>query len=94
METLMTTPDVDPNEQIPMRHPDSGPIGYATRAAFDALWRDKGWREVSAADVAAAAEAPAPSDGMTVAELRAAAKARGVDVPAGAAKADLLALLA
>ena len=90
----MTTPDVDPNEQIPMRHPDSGPIGYATRGAFDVLWSTKGWREVSAADVAAAAEAPAPSDGMTVAELRAAAKARGVDVPAGAAKADLLALLA
>ena len=90
----MTTPDVDPNEQIAMRHPDSGPIGYATRGAFDVLWAAKGWREVSAADVAAAAEAPAPSDGMTVAELRAAAKARGVDVPAGAAKADLLALLA
>ena len=90
----MTTPELDPNEQIPMRHADSGPIGWATRAAFDALWRDKGWREVSDADVAAAADAPTPSDGMTVAELRAAAKARGVDVPAGAAKADLLALLA
>ena len=90
----MTTPDVDPNEQIAMRHPDSGPIGWTTRGAFDVLWAGKGWREVSAAEVAAAAEAPAPSDGMTVAELRAAAKARGVDVPAGAAKADLLALLA
>ena len=89
----MTTPDVDPNEQIPMRHPDSGPIGYATRGAFDVLWHAKGWREVSAADVAAAADAPTPSDAMTVAELRTVAKARGVDVPAGATKGDLVALL-
>ena len=90
----MTTPELDPNEQIAMRHSDSGPIGSATRGAFDVLWRDKGWREVSAAEVEAAADAPAVSDAMTVAELRAAAKARGLEVPGGATKGDLVALLA
>ena len=90
----MTTPDLDPNEQIAMRHPDSGPIGAATRAAFDVLWAPKGWREVSAAEVAAAAEAPvvATSD-MTMPELRTLAKARGLEVPAGLTKGDLVALL-
>ena len=61
----MTTPDLDPNEQIAMRHADSGPIGSATRRAFDVLWAPKGWQEVSAAEVEAAADAPVVAPAKT-----------------------------
>lgn len=90
----MTTSDVDLNEQIPMRHADSGPIGWTTRAAFDVLWREKGWVEVSAVDVDGNAGLPGEASAdMTVAELRALARVRGTDVPPGASKGDLVALL-
>lgn len=52
----------------------------------------------SEADASVPALAPAspggkPSDGLNVAELKAALKAKGIDIPEGAKKADLAALL-
>lgn len=78
-----------------MQH-SGGPVVETTREAYDVVWQDKGWQLVDEqAAVAQELTGGRTTDlsSMTKADLVELAGARGVEVPDGATKADLVELL-
>lgn len=41
-----------PDEQVTMRHPETGGVTETSREAFDAVWSEKGWQLVGGTDAA------------------------------------------
>lgn len=62
------------------------------RGEYDMVWRAEGWAILGVADDEAEPDGPDLS-AMTKAELVDVAAARGVEIPASATKADILAAL-
>lgn len=79
-----------------MHNPETGGIATTTEEAFRTIWRLRGWEQVEPVAAAAAdlLDVPVGSlDDLTVDQLHQVAAQSGVDVPAGAKKADLIAAL-
>jgi len=89
VETVAAEP-----ETLYMKHDGSGPLAPVSRAAFDAVWSEKGWQLVDTqAAERAAVLVGGPTDQLDVLhvpELKEIASTVGVELPAGARKADIV----
>lgn len=80
--------DVNPNEFIVVRHPDTEHEAEVTRAAYDEVWKGKGWTVV---DPGASRQELSK---LTRPKLEELAADRGVDVSGARTKGDIIGLLA
>jgi hypothetical protein len=79
-------------EVVTMLHAASGRTQRASRAAYEAVWADEGWKVVASEEfVPEVVEKPV--DKMTVAELKAYAEKLEIDLGTATSKPDILAVV-
>lgn len=79
-------------EVVTMHHPLSGQTQRASRAAYDNVWANEGWKVVSS-EQWEPEDVEKPVEKMKVDELKAHAEKHGIDLGEATKKEDILAVV-